>query len=72
MVFRRWEKSKQPAPELTLERLKSVLEYNPITGRFTYTGNRPKNVKGSFAHRKGHPERYIHLTIDGKCYSALA
>lgn len=59
--------------ELTQERLRSLLGYNPETGEFTWLVRRGNRQAGKIA---GHPNRnadgkvYIRIRIDGKKYLA--
>ncbi len=54
---------------LTVERVLSILNYDPLTGLFTWKGGRPRVHEGMPA---GSPGRLGHLEIqiDGVCYHA--
>lgn len=54
---------------LTAERLREVLDYDPLTGMFTWKVRRNKQSAGSIA---GSPDRqgHIRIGIDGRDYAA--
>ena len=59
--------------ELTPERLKSLLNYNPETGEFTWLVNRRRDLVGKIAGCSKHAgggKFYTYVKIDGKQYYA--
>ncbi|EJT0117290.1 HNH endonuclease [Salmonella enterica] len=54
---------------LTQEKLKSILEYNPLTGEFIYKVTRGNKKKGSIAGTIA-SDGYIRIQISGKIYMA--
>lgn len=62
----RWHKP-QGRNELTVERLRSILDYNPETGKFWWTKNYSGRIR---PFRVRHGEAYLKISIDGKAYLA--
>lgn len=54
---------------ISIERLKETLSYDPETGVFTYSIDRPPHMKGSVAGSKN-INGYINIRIDGKDHKA--
>jgi len=55
---------------ITQERLKEILEYDLLTGLFTYKVSRGNKKAGSTAGSLHKTNGYIEITIDGKSYYA--
>lgn len=53
----------------TLDLLKEILEYNPLTGDFTWISTNDNHSSGDIANGK-HSERYISINVNGKQYLA--
>jgi hypothetical protein len=57
--------------ELTVDRLRELLDYNPETGEFVWkVGRKGTKGKGSIAGNINKDTGYIHIGIDGKRYKA--
>ena len=54
---------------LTLDRLKSVINYNPLTGLFTWMVN-TKRIRKGFTAGHIHSSGYVRIAIDGTIYRA--
>lgn len=56
--------------DLTAERLRKVLHYEPITGTFTRLSSRTTGAKFGPVRTRPHHKGYIYLRVDGCKYSA--
>lgn len=55
--------------DITVERLKEILRYDPLTGVFTYLVRRGKEMPGNIAGRLN-GKGYRQITIEGRTYTA--
>ena len=53
---------------LTAERLRELLEYDPVTGRFWWRVSRGSVQDGALAGALGVKDRYLQIRIDGRLY----
>lgn len=55
---------------LTLERLKALLRYDPLTGIWRWVMPRPKCSPGAIAGSRPNPDGYMLIKVDGNLYLA--
>lgn len=57
-------------PTVTVERLRELLDYNPLTGVFTWLVSRGRNAKAGHLAGSVRPDGYIRIMIDRRKYFA--
>lgn len=62
--------TKPGEPDVSLERLHEVLDYDPITGSFMWLVARGNRARGSIACRRISRQGYFRIRVDGKLYQA--